>query len=753
MISSVVSPAHMYDGGVSVPGRSSDGGGGGMTLSQQQPPPGHQLSLSPSQIGDYSPASYHHYGYTPQQPQPQQRLLQSQTTPQPSVRPYYPATPTPTPEVLSMGSQPKQQSPLSSQQQPQQQTQTVRELTPNTPWTLGSADSSYAINLALFQKQQQLASLKDRQVSPKHGLNNEKQPSDSAESSEEHDENIDWKLQALQNNQSLFQDRLLQQPSAAVEATLAAACEVMTFDIAEMWLRTGLKTHQLTNSHLRPTALDESTRMDLVDVYYGEKSAERTHRLSPALCKRAKEANDVIWVSAQSERDAEALRCSISNVRTAVAVPICHEATNTNITIIFFSVRRVVVRPSSVEFLVHMALAAGVASVNSMEEMGYGERRQVDQESRRIDFEPALSTSRSDHGPHEPNDGMAIQQHRTANTSVTGAPLDLQWRQLQNVEYLTDGGSSWVHTAVLQGRPVVVKTLKPECQDIAVAINEIEAELAVHSRLDNGNIVRLIGAGSTSKNVRFLVLERLDGGTLAQMLGYDTRIRDRRRRFWKRKHFSFVDMLRIARSIAKAMVYCHEEAIPGCIVIHRDLKPDNIGFTLDGTVKVLDFGLAKIIENASVNAKDVYMMSGETGSLRYMAPEVAEGTPYNAAVDVYSFGIILWELNSGKKPFEGLTRETFYEQVVHGGERPPVRSKWPEPLCNLMTQCWDADMWNRPTFREILERIDEMLGKEMGGTGGGGPLRRRSSGSSSSSGKKPLIQKLSGMIDRHSTWF
>ena len=126
----------------------------------------------------------------------------------------------------------------------------------------------------------------------------------------------------------------------AVESVLAASCDVMGFDIAEMWLRTGPKTHQLTNSHLRPTALEDSVRQDLVEVYYGEKSSERTHRVSPALCKRAKDANDVVWVTAHTPHGAEALRCSISNVRTAVAVPVCHEASNSNITIIYFSIRR-----------------------------------------------------------------------------------------------------------------------------------------------------------------------------------------------------------------------------------------------------------------------------------------------------------------------------------------------------------------------------------------------------------------------------
>ena len=113
----------------------------------------------------------------------------------------------------------------------------------------------------------------------------------------------------------------------------------------------------------------------------------------------------------------------------------------------------------------------------------------------------------------------------------------------------------------------------------------------MHSQIDHPNIVNLVGAGWTSKKARFIVLERLDGGTLTQMLGYDTRIRDRRRRFWRKKQLPFLDVLRCARSLACAMQYCHEQAIPGSMVLHRDLKPDNIGFTLDGKVKLIDFGL------------------------------------------------------------------------------------------------------------------------------------------------------------------
>jgi serine/threonine protein kinase len=157
---------------------------------------------------------------------------------------------------------------------------------------------------------------------------------------------------------------------------------------------------------------------------------------------------------------------------------------------------------------------------------------------------------------------------------------------------------------------------------------------------------------------------------------------------------------------------------------------------LSGIVKILDFGLSRILENSDPKSTEVYSMSGETGSLRYMAPEVADASPYNHKSDVYSFGIILWEMNAMKKPFVGLNRELFYERIVHGGERPPLNKKWPEELRKLITDCWDAEIENRPSFGEIVERMDSLLSKEKeGGT------------------KKTITRRISGMIDRHSTWF
>jgi hypothetical protein len=146
---------------------------------------------------------------------------------------------------------------------------------------------------------------------------------------------------------------------------------------------------------------------------------------------------------------------------------------------------RVIMKPQAVEFVVHMALAAAVASVNNLAEDGLVDRevkRNMTQvpHSNQVTMSQSNRTtlSRSEHIPQ--SQSMVRPTQYNQQLSVTGGRLDLQWRQLRQVEYLTDGGNSWIHTAILDGRPVVVKTLKPECQDVALAINEIESELCTY---------------------------------------------------------------------------------------------------------------------------------------------------------------------------------------------------------------------------------------------------------------------------------
>jgi len=164
-----------------------------------------------------------------------------------------------------------------------------------------------------------------------------------------------------------------------------------------------------------------------------------------------------------------------------------------------------------------------------------------------------------------------------------------------------------------------------------------------------------------------------------------------------------------------------------------------LGFTLDGTVKLMDFGLSTVVPNASPDSDEEYQLSGETGSLRYMAPEVAKRTTYNNKADVYSFGILLWELVEFKKPFDRMNRDAFYEKVIHGGLRPEISKKIPTDLATLISECWDNDPQARPTCQAIVFSLAEMLRNE----------KNKKSHKGSKVGK--FVKKLAPA--RHSTWF
>lgn len=127
-------------------------------------------------------------------------------------------------------------------------------------------------------------------------------------------------------------------------------------------------------------------------------------------------------------------------------------------------------------------------------------------------------------------------------------------------------------------------------------------------------------------------------------------------------------------------------------------------------MKIFDFGLAKEIKPEEMVTDDLYQMSGNTGSLRYMAPEVAMTEPYNHLVDVFSFGILLWQMMSLEVPFATYNVQRHAQRVVRGGERPPLNTaKWSPELCTLLSRCWSEKIKSRPHFGEV----GQMLRKEF----------------------------------------
>ena len=148
-------------------------------------------------------------------------------------------------------------------------------------------------------------------------------------------------------------------------------------------------------------------------------------------------------------------------------------------------------------------------------------------------------------------------------------------------------------------------------------------------------------------------------------------------------------------------------------IVYRDLKPDNIGFDVRGDVKIFDFGLSRQFPTEK-DEDGTYKMTGDTGSMRYMAPEIALFQPYNETVDVYAFGILLHQICSLEKPFEGFTKKMFEKLVTRGGQRPKCDPKWSPRIQTLLQQCWNVDIAKRPAMRKVLETLDEELSQYSG---------------------------------------
>jgi serine/threonine protein kinase len=143
-------------------------------------------------------------------------------------------------------------------------------------------------------------------------------------------------------------------------------------------------------------------------------------------------------------------------------------------------------------------------------------------------------------------------------------------------------------------------------------------------------------------------------------------------------------------------------------IVYRDLKPDNIGFDVRGDVKIFDFGLSRQLPSEKLEG-GTYKMTGDTGSPRYMAPEIALEQPYNETVDAYSFGILLYQMCALETPFEGYTMKMFEKKVVSGGSRPKVDPKWPARIQTLLHKCWNVQISQRPSMQEVVDTLREEI--------------------------------------------
>jgi eukaryotic-like serine/threonine-protein kinase len=271
--------------------------------------------------------------------------------------------------------------------------------------------------------------------------------------------------------------------------------------------------------------------------------------------------------------------------------------------------------------------------------------------------------------------------------------LPARFGKYELIEFL-GGGMSHVYRATdtLIGRQVAVKVLTPESASDPEVKDRFLLEARMAGNISHENIVNIYDFGEID-GLPFLVMEFLQGDTLHSLI-QGGRAGDIRHK------------LEIALRAARALGYIHSQQ-----VIHRDVKPDNIHVSGKGIVKLIDFGIAKV-ENVTRTRPGFVL-----GTPYYMAPEQVRGDKTTPLVDVYAFGVLLFELFAGVKPFKADNVEQIFYQILNVPfDFAALRQAGvPQPVIDLIAQCVAKDPAARPSgFRDICARLEDMIAPEPG---------------------------------------
>ncbi|KAL1822431.1 hypothetical protein DCAR_0310241 [Daucus carota subsp. sativus] len=258
-------------------------------------------------------------------------------------------------------------------------------------------------------------------------------------------------------------------------------------------------------------------------------------------------------------------------------------------------------------------------------------------------------------------------------------------RKLNMGQAFAQGAFGKLYKGTYNGEDVAIKLLERPEHDLERAQlmeQQFQQEVMMLATLKHSNIVRFIG-GCRKPMVWCIVTEYAKGGSVRQFLA-------------KRQNRAVPLKLAVkqALDVARGMEYVHALGY-----IHRDLKSDNLLISADKSIKIADFGVARI----EVQTEG---MTPETGTYRWMAPEMIQHRQYTHKVDVYSFGIVLWELITGMLPFQNMTAVQAAFAVVNKGVRPNIPVDCLPVLGEIMTRCWDSNPDVRPPFTEVVRMLE-----------------------------------------------
>lgn len=311
---------------------------------------------------------------------------------------------------------------------------------------------------------------------------------------------------------------------------------------------------------------------------------------------------------------------------------------------------------------------------------------------------------------------LEVEQARLKEVTLTSrlkaaqASWEVDCRELMPEQRIGKGAFSEMWKGTWRSTPVAIKMLKfePNQSGEEEGLKKFYEEVMVLSKLRHPNIVLFMAACARPPKV-CIITEFCAGGNVYDAI---------RRSTWTTLgHLDFVSM---SRDVARGVGYLHAMGL-----IHRDLKSQNLLLNRRITegakesqkphIKVADFGLSRnLASNEGNSGASLGIMTSETGTYRWMAPEMMRHEPYNHKVDVYSFGIALWELWSREIPFSDMSPIQAAFAVADKGARPirispEARRRYiPRSWTKLIENCWASDPRLRPEFWQVVEILNEM---------------------------------------------
>jgi serine/threonine-protein kinase len=241
------------------------------------------------------------------------------------------------------------------------------------------------------------------------------------------------------------------------------------------------------------------------------------------------------------------------------------------------------------------------------------------------------------------------------------------------IELIDSGGMGIVYKGLDKKTKkfVAIKVLKPDYANNSEFVMRFKREAKAASSLIHRNIVRMLDSGMED-NVYFIIQEYIEGKTLKNMI-LENGVLDYQR------------AIRIMTDICSAMEYAHDNGL-----VHRDIKPQNILMDKDGKVKVTDFGIAKDISSSTLTNMD----SGILGSVHYFSPEQAKGDNADIRSDIYSLGIVFYEMVTGLLPFNGDTSIAIAIKHINDTVRPPkeVNDRIPRSVNDIILKATRKDL-------------------------------------------------------------